>query len=182
MSVTRTKIVDAAMVIVRDQGVSRLTLDEAAKRAGMSKGGVLYHFKSKDELVRGMVQRMLEQCDALLQNHYAAEPEGAYRWSRALVRMAFDPEGPPDHKIGGALLAAVTVNPDLVAPIQAAYDSWTARAVSDSPDPLRAKLVCMAMDGYYFQRLMGISLFNERQRDQMKEFVLNMIDAGKSGE
>ncbi|TAN63226.1 MAG: TetR/AcrR family transcriptional regulator, partial [Magnetospirillum sp.] len=46
---TSDNIIDAAMAIVRDQGVAKLTLDEAAKKAGISKGGVLYHFKSKDD-------------------------------------------------------------------------------------------------------------------------------------
>jgi len=63
---TRDKIIDAAMSIVRDQGVAKLTLDEAAKVAGFSKGGVLYHFKTKDDLIRGMVATLIHSYDSLL--------------------------------------------------------------------------------------------------------------------
>ena len=114
---TRETIVDAAMAVVRDQGVAKLTLDEAARAAGISKGGVLYHFKSKDDLIRGMVQRLIDQCDQLNQDYYLREPEGPYRWARTLVRACFDPTGPANDPVGGALLAAVTVNPVLMEPI-----------------------------------------------------------------
>lgn len=153
---TADTILDAAMAVVRDQGVAKLTLDAAAKVARVSKGGVLYHFKSKDDLVRGMVQRLIDQCEEVNRDYYQREPEGPYRWARTLVRAFFDPNGPANDPVGGALLAAITINPYLMAPIHAMYARWQEHLASDSPDLERAKLVCTAMDGLYFQRLMGI--------------------------
>ena len=172
---TRENIVDAAMAIVRDQGVARLTLDEAAKIAGISKGGVLYHFKSKDDLIRGMVQRLIEQCDQLNRDHYESQPEGPYRWARTLVHACFDPSGPAFDPVGGALLAAVAVNPHLVAPIQDMYDRWMERIRSDSPDLERAGLICSAMDGVYFQRLMGIKLGDADGAERLKRHALDLL-------
>lgn len=172
---TREKIIDAAMAVVRHQGVARLTLDEAAKVAGVSKGGVLYHFKGKDELIRGMVQRLIDQCDQLNREHYEKQPEGPYRWARTLVHACFDPSGPAFDPVGGALLAAVTVNPDLVAPIQAMYDRWMERIQSDSPDLERAGLVCSAMDGVYFQRLMGIRMGEAADAERLKIHALTLL-------
>jgi AcrR family transcriptional regulator len=172
---TRDNIIDAAMAIVRHQGVAKLTLDAAAKEAGVSKGGVLYHFKSKDDLIRGMVQRLIEQCDQLNLEHYQHQPEGPYRWARTLVHACFDPTGPAFDPVGGALLAAVTVNPDLMAPIQAMYDRWMERIQSDSPDPTRAGLICTAMDGVYFQRLMGINICDAEGTERMKRHALDLL-------
>lgn len=172
---TREKIIDAAMAVVRDQGVARLTLDEAARVAGVSKGGVLYHFKSKDDLIRGMVQRLIDQCDQLNREHYERQPDGPYRWARTLVHACFDPNGPAFDPVGGALLAAVTVNPDLVAPIQAMYDRWMERIQSDSPDLERAGLVCSAMDGVYFQRLMGIRVGEAADAERLKNHALALL-------
>ncbi len=172
---TRERIIDSAMTIVRDQGVTRLTLDAAAKEAGVSKGGVLYHFKSKDDLIRGMVQRLIEQCDQLNREHYEHQPEGPYRWARTLVYACFDPNGPAFDPVGGALLAAVTVNPDLVAPIQSMYDRWMERIKSDSPDLERAGLICTAMDGVYFQRLMGINLSDAEGAERLKRHALDLL-------
>lgn len=171
----RDTIIDTAMAIVREQGVGKLTLDEAAKGAGLSKGGVLYHFKTKDDLIRGMVERLITQCDALHHRYYAEEPEGPYRWARTVVRTAFDPNGPASDKVGGALLAAVTVNPHLVAPIQAKFEQWVARIESDSPDPARAALVCMAMDGYFFERMLGLDLCDEEKCRRIKQTALDLL-------
>lgn len=172
---TRDKIIDAAMSIVRDQGVAKLTLDEAAKRAGLSKGGVLYHFKTKDDLIRGVVETLINQCDALQQAYYEREPEGPYRWVRAVVRTGFDPNGPASDKLASALLASIAVNPELVAPLQAQYDKWIARIEADSPNPLLAGLICMAMDGHYFEKILGLNLCDEAGRDQMQSFMLDLL-------
>ena len=172
---TRDKIIDAAMSIVRDQGVAKLTLDEAAKRAGLSKGGVLYHFKTKDDLVRGVVETLINQCDTIQQGYYDREPEGPYRWARAVVRTGFDPNGPASDKLASALLASVAVNPELVAPLQAQYDKWVARIAADSPNPLLAGLICMAMDGHYFEKILGLNLCDDTRLEQMKEFMLGLL-------
>lgn len=171
----RDKIIDSAMAIVRDQGVAKLTLDEAAKGAGMSKGGVLYHFKTKDDLIRGMVERLITQCDAMNQAYYDREPEGPYRWARAVVRTGFDPNGPASDKLAGALLASVAVNPELVAPLQAWYEQWIERINADSPTPMLAGLICMAMDGYNFERILGLNLCDDEGREQLKAYMLELL-------
>lgn len=172
---TRETIIDAAMAIVREQGVSKLTLDAAAKLAKLSKGGVLYHFKSKDDLIRAMVQRMIASCDALHLEYYAQEPEGPYRWARTVVRTAFDPRGPSGDPVGGALLAAVTVNPDLLAPIHAKFAEWIERVKSDSPNPTLAALVCMAMDGYVFERMLKLPLCDDEACERIKLQALELL-------
>lgn len=172
---TRDKIIDAAMAIVRDQGVAKLTLDEAAKAAGLSKGGVLYHFKSKDDLIRGMVERFLSDLDEHELHYYNQEPEGPYRWVRSALKTAFDPNSPACDNVGGALLAAITVNPELMAPVHAKYAEWLERIRSDSPNPRLAGLICMALDGYYFERIMGLQLCTPAEQEQMKQYMLDLL-------
>ncbi|MEK1870378.1 MAG: helix-turn-helix domain-containing protein, partial [Ensifer adhaerens] len=55
----RDRILTAAEAIVVGKGVSSLTFDEVAEQTGLSKGGILYHFASKDALVRAMVERFV---------------------------------------------------------------------------------------------------------------------------
>ena len=56
---SRKRILDAATEIAIEQGPKVLTLDNVAKRCGMSKGGVMHHFKNKDALLAGMVESMI---------------------------------------------------------------------------------------------------------------------------
>src|SRR3954468_20172457 len=86
----RTRILDAAEAIVRARGVSGLTLEAAAKEAGVSKGGLLYHFGSKEALITGLLARMAEWMQADFEAHVAAQPAGPGRVARAMLAWAFE--------------------------------------------------------------------------------------------
>jgi AcrR family transcriptional regulator len=54
--VTQQRLLDVAGELVTESGVMALTLDAVAKRAGVSKGGLLHHFPSKHALLVAMVE------------------------------------------------------------------------------------------------------------------------------
>src|SRR5215217_5222112 len=86
----RTRILDAAEAIVRERGVSGLTLEAAARQAGVSKGGLLYHFASKEALITGLLSRMAEWMRADFEACVAAQPEGPGRVARSMLAWAFE--------------------------------------------------------------------------------------------
>lgn len=47
----REKILDAAYDVVDKHGIAALTFDAVAEESGISRGGLLYHFRTKDELL-----------------------------------------------------------------------------------------------------------------------------------
>ncbi len=55
---TRTAILDAAETLFFDQGVGRTSLDEIGARAGVTRGAVYWHFKSKGELISALFERI----------------------------------------------------------------------------------------------------------------------------
>ncbi len=56
---------------------------------------MLYHFKSKEALIQGMVARLAGQCETLQQSHYDQFPAGPNRWARALVETSARPFAAP---------------------------------------------------------------------------------------
>src|SRR5215469_14243714 len=60
----RERLLDAAERLVLETGAGHLTLAAVAKFAGVSKGGLLYHFPSKDSLLEAMLARYLHDIDA----------------------------------------------------------------------------------------------------------------------
>ena len=58
---TRDRLLDAFENLLVTAGSRAATLDAVAEAAGVSKGGLLYHFPSKDALVEGMLDRLREQ-------------------------------------------------------------------------------------------------------------------------
>ena len=46
----RTRLLDAAMQVIRAQGYSATTVDDICRAAGLTKGAFFHHFKSKEDL------------------------------------------------------------------------------------------------------------------------------------
>jgi AcrR family transcriptional regulator len=59
MSSSRQRILDAYEDVLAADGERHATVEAVAAKAGVSKGGVLYHFPSKDRLAEALYDRML---------------------------------------------------------------------------------------------------------------------------
>lgn len=53
----REKLLEAALGVAVETGFGRITMDAVAQRAGISKGGLLYHFHSKARLIEALLAR-----------------------------------------------------------------------------------------------------------------------------
>jgi AcrR family transcriptional regulator len=53
---TRARLIEAAAEVIGEKGFERMTLEEVAARAGMTRGAIYGNFKSKDELLLGFVE------------------------------------------------------------------------------------------------------------------------------
>lgn len=60
----RTQILEAAARVVEREGVKSVTFDSVADEAGLTKGGLLYHFASRDDLVQAIHQHLAAQWEA----------------------------------------------------------------------------------------------------------------------
>ncbi len=47
---SKTKLLDAALQVIRAQGYAATTVEDICQRAGVTKGSFFHHFKSKDDL------------------------------------------------------------------------------------------------------------------------------------
>jgi TetR/AcrR family transcriptional regulator, transcriptional repressor for nem operon len=56
----KTRLLDAAIKLIRLQGYAATTVDELCAEAGVTKGAFFHHFKSKDELGAAAAQRWTE--------------------------------------------------------------------------------------------------------------------------
>ena len=57
---SRESILQAAEEIVAKRGPAHLTLETAANEAKVSKGGLFYHFRSKEALLEAMIRRSMQ--------------------------------------------------------------------------------------------------------------------------
>ena len=75
----RSKLLDAALSVIRTKGYSATTVDELCAAAGVTKGAFFHHFKSKDELAVAAADHWSETTGALFADapyHDHADPLG----------------------------------------------------------------------------------------------------------
>jgi AcrR family transcriptional regulator len=93
----------AADALLSEGGVAAFTLDAVAARAGISKGGLLYHFPTKEALLAALMRRCLEEeADPTLE---AGTP----------VRLHISADLAKHRPALGAMMAAAARNPALMA-------------------------------------------------------------------
>jgi AcrR family transcriptional regulator len=175
---TRTALLDAANQLVRERGISA-TLDDVARRAGVSKGGLLYHFASKHELLLAMAQDWLERFRTDVLAAVAPEDDAPGRLVRAYVRVSID----------GALDAVATRDALVLIAHLSTVDEVGDLARADAQrwqDDLRAdglpedvlSLVLAAADGASAQPIWGMEPApDELARLRERLLALTVLDA-----
>lgn len=107
-------ILEAADAVLLRKGARGLTIDAVAAEAGLSKGGVLHHFASKDALVAALVTRKLSSLREGIEKCESAQAGDAKNLSRALASH-FRETFRDDDEISRALLLASIENPAALA-------------------------------------------------------------------
>ncbi|RPI89769.1 MAG: TetR/AcrR family transcriptional regulator [Planctomycetaceae bacterium] len=95
---TRDLLCEAAIRTASRDGLLSMTLDNVAREARVSKGGVMYHFPTKEQLVLAMVEYFGQRLERTILERVAIDPEPHNRWARALIDFTF----PPQHTVAPA--------------------------------------------------------------------------------
>jgi len=156
---TRERILDAAESVVVERGVAALSLDAAAAAAGVSKGGLLHHFRSKESLLSALVERMTAEMRAGFDAFVAAEPEGPGRHTRACIAWALHPtpeRRAQDLRLAAALLSAHAHDPGLIEPVRREHARIRAAIADDGLPAGHAHAVLAAADGIFLAKVFGL--------------------------
>jgi AcrR family transcriptional regulator len=155
----RTRVLDAAESIVLARGVPALTLDAAAKLAGVSKGGLLYHFATKQALLRGLVDRIEVEMQADWANALSRTPPGPAHASRTVLTWAFHCLPEEEAKLlrrGAVLLAAHHHDSRMLDPVRRLHAAIRAEVEGEGLPPGVGLAVMAATDGLFVAALFGI--------------------------
>lgn len=156
-SPTREKLIQAANQVSISAGINQLTLEAVAEAAGVSKGGLLYHFPSKEALIQAMIEHYLNLFEARLARYLPANaPVTAANWLQAYARATIEIDE-QENAFSSALFAAVSINPELLKPMHERYAVWQARLEETTTDPALATIIRLAMDGLWIADLFGMA-------------------------
>ncbi|MEV4012251.1 TetR/AcrR family transcriptional regulator [Nonomuraea angiospora] len=138
----RDELLDAAEDLLCDQGSSALTLAAVADRAGVSKGGLLYHYGTKEALIKGMVERLIEDFDQLM----GTQPGETYTERYLHATLAAVRSG---RLRRWAVVTGASGNLFLLAPLREAMARWHREGLGEEPDPRAAQIVRLACEGLW---------------------------------
>jgi AcrR family transcriptional regulator len=187
---TRQLILLAANRLVLAKGVTHLTLEAVAKMAGVSKGGLLYHFPSKEDLIKNLIEYLNAQFDSEVDRQLALEsgnppeanaPDGeanrpAGSWLRAFVRATFGANKLGNNWLGSsaAILTAISTNPQLLEPFRKSFAGYQQQAEQDGLDPVLASVIRLAADGLWLAELFELAPPRGELRDQVEQLLLEL--------
>jgi AcrR family transcriptional regulator len=148
--VAREAVLDAFESLLIDEGERAATLDAVARLAGVSKGGLLYHFPNKE----AMIAVLLERLDRLLADDVqamAAAPEGAAAY---FIKSSVWADTPLDRVFVAATRLAEVAHEETLHRFAAGQARWLELLAADI-GPGMAKAVLYMGDGLYFNAMLA---------------------------
>ncbi|WP_072688547.1 TetR/AcrR family transcriptional regulator [Rhodococcus marinonascens] len=154
---TRDRILDALEKLLLDLGIAQVTLEAVAAEAGVSKGGLLYHFPSKEALLAAMVRRLGDRADAQfadaasggasLSEWYLQVPDANSTEELALYRSTI-----------AALRSVDGQHDEIQKAVTEVMRGWDEGLQSEITDPVLAEIVRLVGDGIYLAALLGLPM------------------------
>jgi AcrR family transcriptional regulator len=159
---------DAAEQLLAEQGAPCLTLSAVAERAGVSKGGLLYHFNTKEALIKGMIERLIADFDELV----ASQDEPTY--TRAYLAATF--EAIRTRRLRRwAVVTGAAGDPQLLAPLREAMSRWHRQGLETEPDPMRAEIVRLACEGLWDVVTHNSDIYDEAHCEDLHRRLLALL-------
>ncbi len=160
---TRQHLLEAAQSVAAKSGAAHLTLDAVAAAAGVSKGGLLYHFPTKEALIQAMLERLLRNFDADQSAISSQIADGPATPLLAHIRAGLR-ERPEQRHAAAALLAAGANDPKLLDPVRAWHARNFENLARSHSNPSRAAAVMLAIDGLWLHELLETSPLSSAER------------------
>lgn len=148
----RAAILDAALRVLERDGGADLSYDAVAREADLTKAGVMYHFATREDLVRAVVGHVAARWDAAMRDVLGGDPAlatPAQRF-RAYVQVAVtsDPS-----RADVAVFADALYRPRHAAPWREAFEPWfDLTDCTDAEERDRLTTARLAADGLWLAR------------------------------
>ncbi|KVP92610.1 TetR family transcriptional regulator [Burkholderia ubonensis] len=155
--ISRKKAIDAALGILARDGVGGLTFDSLSRESGISKGGLLHQFRTKQGVLKALLefqqQRFEEIAHAYLASEGASKAEPTLSSQIAIYREAIN----QPNSVARAVLAAIIESPDLLEDRKAATADKLKTLEKESDDIELSLLRYFAASGIAFNVLLGLT-------------------------
>ena len=170
-----SNILNAAEEVVLKVGAAHMTLDSVARKAGVSKGGLLYNFPTKELLLKAMVSRLVQSFEEGRRKKIAKMKEEPAREIKAHILSTLI-RNPRADRTATALLAAIAHNPKLVEPIRKSGLKFMEEITAPGLGFERKAIILLATMGLHLQEVLRVSFLNDKQRKAIITELVRMVE------
>lgn len=170
----RDKVLDAFERLLIERGERETTLDAVAREAGVSKGGLIYHFNSRDALVDGLLERLQGLVEQDIRDMTAA-PGGPVAY---YLSTSANPDAAVDRTLVAATRLLQRSHTRVGDVLAAAHQRWYDAVLAAVGDPAVARLIVLLGDGMYYESTMAGSVLPARsaRSEETVQQMLGLVD------
>ncbi len=179
----RRSILDAAESVVLRSGLSCMTLEAVAAEANMSKGGLLHHFRSKDELIEALVTRSASDWRNCYTEGYEQADAGPGRQVRGLLHHCLSDAKDRKKELqrsSCACFSALAQNPSLIDPMRDAYTELQQRVENDGLPPGVGAAIALAIDGLWIYWVLGLVKVDQDLIERVRGALEKMLELSQT--
>jgi len=138
--IRKSEIVTAAASVIAEQGIQHLSLSEIESRIGMSRGQLTYYFKTKEDILLAVFDRMLQ---LMCQRNAEAEFE-RLDWLEIvrevmLIVLQDPPAHPEFHALQHTFLSQTSHRDDFRKKLADLYEDWRSRSAESLKRDLKKR-------------------------------------------
>jgi AcrR family transcriptional regulator len=172
--VVQARLLEAAAQVAVERGVNNLSLDAVARRAGVSKGGLIHHFPNRQALLRALFHDLLTVFADNIEVFMARDPEPRGRFTRAYVRATALP--PPESETVGLMRSfALAMSRD--EGLGELWRNWLRLRLDDHLEDAASatgRLIRYAADGIWLEDCTGVAVNTPGERAAVVERLVEM--------
>lgn len=175
----REHILKSASELVTAVDFKALTLDAVAKEAGVSKGGLLYHFPSKDALLQGITVYIFDKFNELFHSYAEEDSREHGKWCRAYIQASkYDLKHNRFLNVG--VMSAALLEPVVVDNLNKSYTYWFRRMLDDGLDPVNVNLIRLTIDGLYYSEMYKIDPLEDSAMEEVIDRLMKLTEEGEN--
>ena len=149
-----------------------MTIDAVAKHAGVSKGGLLYHYANKQALLEAMLEDLLSTRKALFLSSKAKQGHTAQL--KAMINTEFSLTL-AERATANAILASGAENPALLDPVREYFTILFDHLAQGANDPALGTTAILAVQGIQLLETLGLYQFESADKDRLRLRLLTLV-------
>ncbi|MCS7481406.1 TetR/AcrR family transcriptional regulator [Umezawaea endophytica] len=171
----RQRILDGALDLLRAEGGGTITLDAAAKRVGLTKPGLMYHFPTKEALMVAVVDHVADRWERMLLDALPVPFGEASPRQRIRAYVEVAVTGELD-RADFAICSEAFYQPTLGTVWSRRFEPWVTLP-DDLPDAERGLLTAARLlaDGYWMAAATGVLPVPERDHRPVMAVVDGLV-------